>query len=136
MSDPVTQHPVIVFDGMCVLCSANARFVLRHDRTGRFRLATMQGAAGSALMRRHGIDPLDPETFIFVEGGRVRRNSDAALAIVARLDWPWKALSALRIVPRALRDAVYRLVARNRYRWFGKREECFVPTPEQAARIL
>lgn len=129
-------HPVVVFDGDCVLCSANARFILRHDRRGHFRLATMQSGAGAALMARFRIDPLDPETFILVEGDRVRRNSDAALAIAEGLGWPWKALGALRIVPRALRDAIYRLVARNRYRWFGRRERCFVPTPEQADRVL
>ncbi|WP_374406731.1 thiol-disulfide oxidoreductase DCC family protein [Pelagerythrobacter sp.] len=129
-------HPVVVFDGDCILCSANARFILRHDRRGHFRLATMQGAAGAALMARFGIDPLDPETFILVEGDRVRRNSDAALAIAEGLGWPWRALGALRIVPRPLRDAVYGLVARNRYRWFGRRERCFVPTPEQARRVL
>lgn len=129
-------HPVVVFDGDCVLCSANARFILRHDRRGHFRLATMQSGAGAALMARFGIDPLDPETFILVEGDRVRRNSDAALAIAEGLGWPWNALGALRIVPRALRDAIYGLVARNRYRWFGRRERCFVPTPEQADRVL
>lgn len=126
----------MVFDGDCVLCSANARFILRHDRRGRFRLATMQGEAGAALMARCGIDPLDPETFILVEGERVRRDSDAALAIAEGLGWPWTMLAALRIVPRPLRDALYRLVARNRYRWFGRREHCFAPTPEQADRVL
>ena len=129
-------HPIVVFDGDCVLCSANARFILRRDRRRRFRLATMQGQAGAALMARFGIDPLDPETFILVEGERVRRNSDAALAIAEGLGWPWRALGVLRIVSRPVRDAVYRLVARNRYRWFGRRERCFVPTAEQADRIL
>ena len=129
-------HPIVVFDGDCVLCSANARFILRRDRRRRFRLATMQGQAGAALMARFGIDPLDPETFILVEGERVRRNSDAALAIAEGLGWPWRALGVLRIVSRPVRDAVYRLVARNRYRWFGRRERCFVPTAEQVDRIL
>ena len=129
-------HPIVVFDGDCVLCSANARFILRRDRRRRFRLATMQGQAGAALMARFGIDPLDPETFILVEGERVRRNSDAALAIAEGLGWPWRALGVLRIVSRPVRDAVYGLVARNRYRWFGRRERCFVPTAEQANRIL
>ena len=129
-------HSVVVFDGMCVLCSANARFILRHDRRGRFRLATMQGAAGAALMARFGIDPLDPETFIVVEGGHAWRDSDAVFAIWRGLGWPWRAGTVLRVVPRAVRDAAYRMVARNRYRWFGQRETCFVPTPGQAARVL
>lgn len=129
-------HPVIVFDGMCVLCSANARFVLRNDRHGLFRLAAMQGEAGSTLMRQQGIDPLDPETFIVVDGERVLRNSDAVFAIWRGLGWPWKAGTVFAFIPRPLRDAAYRMVARNRYRWFGRREQCFVPSPEQAERVL
>ena len=128
--------PIIVFDGLCVLCSANAQFVLRYDRAGHFRLAAMQGEAGSALMARPGIDPADPETFIIVNGEDVMRNSDAALAIATGLGWPWKAAGVFKLVPRVVRDAVYRLVARNRYRIFGKREQCWVPTPEQAERVL
>ncbi|TDW64576.1 putative DCC family thiol-disulfide oxidoreductase YuxK [Novosphingobium sp. PhB55] len=128
--------PIIVFDAMCVLCSANAAFVLRHDRAGRFRLASMQGEAGAALYRRFGIDPANPETLIVVEGDNVLRDSDAMLAIWAGLDRPWNALAALRIVPRKLRDPIYRWVARHRYRLFGKRSACWIPTAEHAARIL
>jgi len=128
--------PIIVFDAMCVLCSANAAFVLRHDRGGRFRLASMQGEAGSALYRRFGIDPVNPETLIVVEGDNLLRDSDAVLAIWAGLDRPWNALAALRIVPRKLRDPIYRWVARHRYRLFGKRSACWIPTAEHAARIL
>lgn len=130
------DHPVIVFDGECVLCSANAQFILKHDRSGHFRLAVMQGEAGEALMARHDIDPADPETFIVVHGDQVTRNSDAALAIATGLGWPWKAAAVLRVIPRVLRDAAYRLIARNRYRIFGKREQCWVPTPDQAGRVL
>lgn len=128
--------PIIVFDAMCVLCSANAAFVLRHDRAGRFRLASMQGEAGAALYRRFGIDPANPETLIVVEGDNVLRDSDAMRAIWAGLDRPWNALAALRIVPRKLRDPTYRWVARHRYRLFGKRSACWIPTAEHAARIL
>ena len=128
--------PIIVFDALCVLCSANAQFVLRHDRRGLFRLASMQGEVGSALYRRFGIDPADPETLIVVEGDHALRGSDAVLAIYAGLGWPWRMLGLFRLVPRALRDPVYRLVARNRYRLFGKRETCWVPSAEHRARIL
>jgi predicted DCC family thiol-disulfide oxidoreductase YuxK len=130
------DHPVIVFDALCVLCSANATFVLRHDRSGRFRLASMQGEVGAALYRRFGIDPANPETLILLEGDRALRNSDAVLAIWAGLDRPWNALAMLQIVPRWVRDPVYRWVARHRYRLFGQRSECWAPTPEQAGRIL
>jgi predicted DCC family thiol-disulfide oxidoreductase YuxK len=130
------DHPIIVFDAMCVLCSVHAAFVLRHDKIGRFRLASMQGEVGAALYRRFGIDPADPETLIVVEGDTALRNSDAVLAIWAGLDRPWNVLAMLRIVPRWLRDPVYRWVARHRYRLFGQRLVCWIPTPEQAGRIL
>jgi predicted DCC family thiol-disulfide oxidoreductase YuxK len=130
------EPPVIVFDAMCVLCSANAQFVLRHDKRGLFRLASMQGEAGQALYRRFGIDPADPDTMIVVRDGVALRDSDAVLAIWEGLGWPWRMVTALRLLPTRLRDAVYRLVARNRYRWFGKRESCWLPSPEQRRRVL
>lgn len=129
-------RPIIVFDAKCLLCSANAQFVLDHDRDGRFLLASMQGEVGSALYRRFGIDPTDPDTLIVVEGYRVRRDSDAILAIWAGLGWPWHAGTILRLVPRLLRDLVYRCVARNRYRLFGKRDTCWLPDPAFRDRML
>ncbi len=131
-----TEPPVILFDAICPLCSANARFILRHDKRRRFRLASMQSEAGAALYRRFGIDPADPDTLILVEGGRARRDSDAVLAIWSGLGWPWRAGAALRIVPARLRDPLYRWVARNRYRWFGRRQACWLPSPEYSDRFL
>ena len=133
-------HPIIVFDGFCVLCSANAQFVLKHDRRGRFRLAAMQNEVGRMLYRQFDVDPDSPETLIVITGtgtGTVAlRDSDAVLAIWKGLGWPWRAVGVLRLVPRPLRDSVYRWVARNRYRLFGRRDTCWLPTREQAARIL
>jgi predicted DCC family thiol-disulfide oxidoreductase YuxK len=130
------DRPVIVFDALCLLCSANARFILRHDQRGHFRLAAMQSEVGTALYRRFGIDPTDPETLILVAGDRALRDSDAVLAIWSGLGWPWRAAAIARIVPAALRDPLYRWVARNRYRWFGRRETCWLPGPELADRFL
>ncbi len=130
------MHPIIVFDAECVLCSANAQFVLKHDTLGRFRLASMQGEVGSALYRRFGIDPANPETMVLVEGDSVLRDSDAVLAIYAGLGWPWRAMTVFRLVPHIVRDFVYRLVARNRYRLFGRRETCWMPRLDQAERFL
>ncbi len=133
MAEP---HPVILFDAQCVLCSAHARFVLARDRRGYFRLASMQGEAGAALYRRFGIDPSDPDTMIVVEGDRVFRDSDAVLAVWRGLGWPWRAAGVMTLVPRSLRDPVYRWVARNRYRLFGRTEQCWMPTAEQRERLL
>lgn len=133
---PQPDHPIILFDAECVLCSANARFILRFDRAARFRLASMQSAIGAELFRRHGIDPSDPDTMILVEGGTARRDSDAVLAIYEGLGWPWRAMALFRLVPRLLRDAVYRLIARNRYRIFGKRDTCWIPPENMRDRLL
>jgi len=129
-------RPIIVFDAMCVLCSGNAQFVLRHDRAGRFLLASMQSEAGAALYRAHGIDPADPDTLILVEDDKALRDSDAILAIWRGLGWPWRAAGAFGLVPRVLRDPVYRWVARHRYRLFGRRATCWVPDAAQRSRIL
>lgn len=130
------EGPIIVFDAECVLCTVNAQFVLRHDRARRFRLASMQKEVGASLYRRFGIDSSDPESMIVVQGDHLLRDSDAVLAIYSGLGWPWKAVSLLRIVPRFLRDPVYRWLARNRYRIFGRRETCWVPRPEDRDRLL
>jgi predicted DCC family thiol-disulfide oxidoreductase YuxK len=129
-------HPIIVFDGDCVFCSANAQFVLRHDNRHYFRLAAMQGEVGTALYARFGIDPKDPESMIVVTGDRVQRDSDGVLAIYSGLGWPWRAMAVFALVPRFIRDPVYRWVARNRYRLFGRREMCFVPKPEHTRYVL
>lgn len=129
-------HPLIVFDGACVMCSANARFVLRHDRRRQFRLTTAQGPLGEALYRHFGLRADEEGTILVVQGGRVLTDSDAVLAIPAGLGWPWRIAAALRIVPRPLRDRIYRWVARNRLRWFGRLETCWVPAPADSDRIL
>lgn len=130
------RRPIVVFDALCLLCSAHAQFLLRHDRAGRFRLASIQSEAGAALCRANGVDPDDPETMILVEDGRVLRNSDAVLAIWRRLGFPWRFAGALAIVPKGLRDPVYGVIARNRYRLFGRRETCWLPDPAYRERML
>jgi predicted DCC family thiol-disulfide oxidoreductase YuxK len=138
-ADDVAQahdHPIIVFDGECVFCSANAQFVLRHDRRHHFRLAAMQGEVGTALYKRFGIDPENPESMIVVTGNEARRDSDGVLTIYTELGWPWRAMAVLYLVPKFIRDPVYRFVARNRYRLFGRREACWMPKPEHTRYVL
>ncbi|GJE60371.1 thiol-disulfide oxidoreductase DCC family protein [Methylobacterium trifolii] len=135
-ADDTGDGPIILFDAACVLCSANARFVLERDRDAVFRLASMQGEVGQRLYRRSGMDPNDPVSMLVVEGNRVRRDSDAVLSIYERLGFPWTLAAIFRIVPAALRDPVYRWIARNRYRVFGKRETCWIAPPEYRDRIL
>ena len=130
------EGPIILFDAECVLCSANAMFILRHDKMGHFRLASMQGQAGSELCRRNEMAPNDPISILVVDGPEVRRDSDAVLFIYEKLGLPWRLVTIFRLVPPILRDPVYRWVARNRYRLFGKRSTCWVAPPEYGSRML
>ncbi|MEL7199700.1 MAG: thiol-disulfide oxidoreductase DCC family protein [Pseudomonadota bacterium] len=138
--DVPRDKAIIVFDGVCILCSANAQFVLKHDKRGVFRLAAMQNPVGAQIMEEAGLDPIDPESFVLIDadsdGGRVWKNSDAVLHMWSALGWPWKAMAIFRVIPRFIRDPLYVLIARNRYRLFGIRETCWVPSPEHADRIL
>jgi predicted DCC family thiol-disulfide oxidoreductase YuxK len=136
MSSVLHEGPIVLFDAECVLCSANAQFILRYDRHRRFRLASMQSEVGAALFREHGLDPADPTSILVVEGGKARKDSDAVLRIYEGLGMPWRLAGAVRLVPAALRDPIYRLVARNRYRVFGKRETCWVPSEPYRDRLL
>lgn len=127
---------VIVFDGVCVLCSGWVRFLLRHDRRGRYRFAAMQSTAGRALLAGHGLDPDDPVSFLLVDEVRAWTDTDAIVRVVSGLGGPWQVARLALILPRPLRDRPYRLVARNRYRWFGRRDACLVPAREHRGRFL
>lgn len=135
-AEPPVEAPVILFDGVCHLCAASVRFVVARDPGGVFRFAPLQSETGRRLLRAHGLAEDAMDSFVLVQGGRAWRESDAALRVCAGLRAPWRWLRFLRVLPRAVRDPVYRFVARRRYRWFGKAEACLVPTPEIRARFL
>ena len=136
----VKASRLVLFDGICGLCARTVRFVLRHDRSGRFVYAPLQGETAAAVLARHSLAS-DLETMIYVADldgpkERVFTKSDAVLTILGELGGLWSVVAMLRIVPRPIRDAVYGLVARYRYRWFGRFETCQLPAPEQRARFL
>lgn len=127
----------ILFDGVCNLCNGFVQFVINRDPTGRFRFAALQSEAGKALLATHGIAvPAEPESIVLVADGRVYTHSAAVLRILRGLSGGWPLLSFGRVLPRFLRDAAYRFVARNRYRWFGREETCMLPTPGLTQRFL
>ncbi len=142
MPDSVPTPPpaVVLFDGVCNLCDGLVQFIIRHDPAGRFRFAALQSAAGQALLAAHGLPPLaaghDPSSVLLVSGGRVYSHSAAVLRIARELGWPWRLAVVGSLVPRAWRDALYRYVARHRYRWFGRQESCTLPTPALRQRFL
>lgn len=129
--------PVIVFDGVCALCNRSVDFVLRHERAARFRFAAMQSAAGAKLLQAHGLSAQAPASFLLLRQGHALTDSDAVIAVLRELGPTWRALGAvLRVIPRVLRDPLYRWVARHRYRIFGKRETCRVPDSAEAWRFI
>jgi len=126
---------VVLIDGVCVLCSRSARFVIDRDPAATFRFAAVQESYGRALAERLGIDLAFPETNAVILGDSAYFKSDAVIEVLSRLPgWSWVRLG--RIVPRTLRDALYDLIARNRYRWFGQTTECLMPTPDIARHFL
>lgn len=128
--------PIILFDGVCHLCSASVRFVIRRDPHARCRFLPIQSGRGREIYRAHGLDPEKPDTLLVLAGGKVLLRSDAAIAIGRELGFPWSIASVGRILPRSLRDALYDFIAQRRYRWFGKDASCLVPTPEVRSRFL
>lgn len=127
--------PIIVFDGICVLCNGWVGFLLRHDHRARYRFAAMQGETGRRLLAGHGIDASDPTSFLLVENGRSYTDSEAIVRVLEGLGGAWRVARMLRGLPRGLRDRAYRTLARNRYRWFGT-TACRMPTAEQRVRFL
>jgi predicted DCC family thiol-disulfide oxidoreductase YuxK len=127
---------IVVFDGVCHLCSGWVQFLLRRDRDARFRFASMQSTRGRALLAAHGVDPDDPASFLLLDAGHARTDSDAILRVLDLLGGPWRAARLLGVIPRALRDPLYRWIARHRYRLFGRRDICWMPTPEHATRFI
>lgn len=139
-AEPQTRHDVVLFDGICNLCNGSVRFILKRDRAARFRFASFQSDSGQRLLREIGMSPDYRESFLLLEPNegcwRVRQKTDAALSVASRLSQPWPLCAIFRLVPPALRDLVYDWVGRNRYRWFGQRQDCPLPEPEWAGRFL
>ena len=130
-------HSILVFDGVCVLCSHWVSFVLRHDRQGRFQFAAMQTTTGRKLLLEHGIDPDDPNSFLLFEQGRGYTDTDAIVRVLRSFGGGWKIAAALlAVVPRFVRDPMYRWTARNRYRLFGRHDVCIMPSAQSADRFL
>jgi predicted DCC family thiol-disulfide oxidoreductase YuxK len=133
--EPVTG-PLIVFDGVCVLCIAWLRFVLKHDPHGEFRFATIQSPAGRQLLTNSGLDPDDPESFLLLLDGQPFSDSAAMIRVVSEFGGAWRVVKVLYVVPGPIRDWLYRLIARHRYRLFGKRDVCIVPDENTAGRFV
>ena len=130
------QKPVILFDGVCNYCNSIVNFVIRHDKHNRLLFAPLQSQTGQELLRTYHLPVGDFNSFVFISEQKAWLRSSAALQVLRQLPWYWQWTRAFWIIPQFIRDAVYNLIARNRYRWFGKKETCMIPTPDVKARFL
>jgi predicted DCC family thiol-disulfide oxidoreductase YuxK len=128
--------PVVLFDGVCNLCSFWVRFAIARDPAARLRFAPVQSDLGQDFLRRRNLPTDLVESFYLIEDGRVYEKSTAFLRMVRHLRAPWPLLRAARVLPRPLRDWLYDRIARNRYRLFGRRDSCLMPAPEVASRFV
>ncbi len=130
------DRSLIVFDGVCALCSGFVRFVLRHDPAGRFRFVAAQSELGRALYRHYGLDPENWESNLLIAEGRLYLRSEAAIQIFCGFGGLWRIVHILRVIPGTWRDRLYDFIAGHRYRWFGKHDYCGVPDAALTDRFL
>ena len=131
-----SQHAIVLFDGLCNLCTGSVQFILQRDPNGYFKFASMQSEAGQQLLRQHHLPLERMDTFVVITGDVCKTRSDAALEVVRHLAGGWSLLKVLAFMPKPLRDWGYTIVANNRYRWFGRQGICMVPSPELMERFL
>jgi predicted DCC family thiol-disulfide oxidoreductase YuxK len=127
---------VVIFDGVCNLCNAAVNFIIKHDPEARFLFTPSQSELAAKLASQHNIQESLDETFVLIQANQCYYRSDAALEIASQLTGGWRLLRILRLIPSGLRDWVYRVIAGNRYDWFGKRNACMTPTDDVARRFV
>lgn len=130
------ESPIWLFDGVCVLCNSAVHYTLRHEREPVIRFVSIQSVEGRQLAMQHGLDPADPQSFLFVEDGEALFRSDGVIALARYLKGPASLISACRFLPKVARDFAYDRIARNRYRLFGRRSQCAVPDADMRHRFV
>lgn len=133
--DPL-DHPVILFDGVCNLCNGSVLFIIKRDPKSQFYFAALQSDFGNKQLKNFGLPATELNSVLLIKGGTLYQKSNAALEIAKHLSGLWPALYIFKIIPPFLRDGIYTWIARNRYRWFGKKDTCMIPTPELKSRFL
>ena len=127
---------IILFDGVCNFCNAGANFIIKHDKKKVFRFAALQSEAGQKLLQQYALPKEGFDSFILIDNRKVYKKSSAGLRVYGKLPWYWKWTQLGWIAPKFIRDAVYNFIASNRYKWFGKKDHCMVPTPDIRSRFL
>lgn len=130
------DKPILLFDGVCNLCNGAVQTVINMDKNGQFRLASLQSETGQILLKKFNLPTEELSTVVLVDKEKAYLRSDVPLEVMRQLGSGWQLFYIFKIIPRFLRDGIYNWVARNRYRWFGKKEACMIPTPEVKQRFL
>ncbi len=132
----MATQSIILFDGVCNLCNAAVQFIIKRDRKNQFLFASLQSETGSLLLKQFNLDKNEMNSIILIENERTYQRSTAALRVAKRLNGPWFLLYGFMIVPKFIRDGIYNIISKNRYSWFGRKDECMIPTAELKAKFL
>jgi predicted DCC family thiol-disulfide oxidoreductase YuxK len=135
-TDQHQGHPIVLVDGVCHFCQGLTKWIIKRDPEGKFHFASLQSDVAKKLLEKGNLSTDSMDTFVLIEDGKYYTRSTAALRLAKGLKFPYPLLYVLIIVPRFIRNAIYNMVARNRYRWFGKDEVCMLPTPDIKDRFL
>ena len=134
MSDVISDK-IVLFDGVCNFCNSSVQFIIRHDKSKALKFASLQSNTGQELIAKYNI-PKDVDSVIFIENGNAFIKSEAALRIADNFGGVWKMMRILKVIPAFIRNLFYDIIARNRYKWFGKKETCMIPSPEIRNRFM
>jgi predicted DCC family thiol-disulfide oxidoreductase YuxK len=132
----MSSHPIILFDGVCNFCNGAVNFTIKREKKNNIHYAALQSDAGRKLVQQYGLPADDMRSFLFIENGKIYNRSTAALRVCRYLKGLWPLCYGFMIVPAFIRNGIYNWIAKNRYKWFGKRQECMIPTPEIRAKFL
>jgi len=128
--------PILLFDGVCNLCNNSVQFIIRNDKQGKIRFAALQSDTGQKLLKLHGLSTKQLQSLVLIENGKAYTHSTGALRVARLLDGGWSLLYGFVIVPAFIRNVIYRFVGANRYKWFGKKDNCMMPAPALKARFM
>jgi predicted DCC family thiol-disulfide oxidoreductase YuxK len=134
--DRMDKKAIILFDGICNLCNGAVQTVIKHDPDGKFQFASLQSNEGQKLLQQYQLPANNFNSFVLIQNGNVYTKSTGALRVAKQINGWWKLLYVFIVLPKFIRDPVYNWIANNRYKWFGKHDECMIPTPELKARFL
>lgn len=130
------SQPVLLFDGVCNLCNSSVQFIIKNDKKGKFKFASLQSDYGQKAIKDYNLGDENLKTVILIADGKAYKKSTAALEVAKRMDGLWPLLYIFWIVPYPLRDLIYNWVANNRYKWFGKKDQCMIPSPALKDRFI